>query len=124
NSACYNAFLVTADVPEIYMQQFWYTVKNVKKSSFYEFDLDDKKCRVDVELFMKILDICPRVQGEKFIVPPSEEELLTFHIELGYKGQHNHLTSMFVDHVHQLWRTLTYIINKCLFGKSSSNDRL
>ncbi|GKB88260.1 hypothetical protein Tco_0960532, partial [Tanacetum coccineum] len=22
NSACYNAFLVSADVPEIYMQQF------------------------------------------------------------------------------------------------------
>ncbi|GJV79554.1 hypothetical protein Tco_1515424 [Tanacetum coccineum] len=26
NSACYDAFLVTADVPEIYMQQFWFLV--------------------------------------------------------------------------------------------------
>ncbi|GJT41485.1 hypothetical protein Tco_0941350 [Tanacetum coccineum] len=55
NLVCYNAFLVTADVPEIYMQRFWYSVKKVKKSSFYEFDLDDKKCRVDVEIFKKIL---------------------------------------------------------------------
>ncbi|GKA74428.1 hypothetical protein Tco_0780730 [Tanacetum coccineum] len=94
NSACYNAFLVTADASEIYMQQFWFSVKKVKKSSFYEFDLDDKKCIVYVELFKKILDICSRVQGEEFMVPPSEKELLTFLIELGYKGQLNHLASI------------------------------
>ncbi|GJS59665.1 hypothetical protein Tco_0654449 [Tanacetum coccineum] len=71
NSACYNAFIVTANVPEIYLQQIWNKVKKVKKSSFYEFDLDDKKCRVDVELFRKILGISPRVHSEGFIVPPS-----------------------------------------------------
>ncbi|GJU20331.1 hypothetical protein Tco_1153673 [Tanacetum coccineum] len=91
NSACYNAFLVTADVPEIYMQQFWNTVKKVKKSSFYEFDLDDKKYRVDVELFRKILDISPRVPNEDFIVPPSEESMITFLYKLEYKGQINKL---------------------------------
>ncbi|GJS52284.1 hypothetical protein Tco_0625646 [Tanacetum coccineum] len=85
NSPCYNAFLITADVPEIYMQQFWFTFKKVKKSSFYQFDLNDKKCQVDVELFRKILYICPRVPEEEFIVPPSEEALITFLYELGYK---------------------------------------
>ncbi|GKB49511.1 hypothetical protein Tco_0900264 [Tanacetum coccineum] len=109
---------VTADVPEIYMQQFWYSVKKVKKSSFYEFDLDEKKCRVDVELFMKILDICPRVQGEEFIVPPSKEELLTFLIELGYKGQQNHIASMFgmfhkenVEFAELIWEDFQYQID-------------
>nr|GEU93775.1 hypothetical protein [Tanacetum cinerariifolium] len=29
NSPCYNAFLITVDVPEIYMQQFWFTIKKV-----------------------------------------------------------------------------------------------
>ncbi|GJU61206.1 hypothetical protein Tco_1243041 [Tanacetum coccineum] len=55
NSPCYNAFLITVDVPEIYMQQFWFTITKVKKSSFYQFDLDNKKCQIDVELFWKIL---------------------------------------------------------------------
>ncbi|GJV73582.1 retrovirus-related pol polyprotein from transposon TNT 1-94 [Tanacetum coccineum] len=73
-------------------QQFWYTVKKVKNTTFYEFNLYDKKCKVDAEL--------------------------------AYKGQLNKLLSMFVDYMHQPWRTLAAIINKCLSGKSSSNDRL
>ncbi|GJV41951.1 hypothetical protein Tco_1420391 [Tanacetum coccineum] len=123
-SPCYNAFLVTADVPEIYMQQFWFTVKKIKKTTSYEFDLADKKCKVDVELFRKLLDICPRVPNEDFIVPPSEESLINFLYELGYKGQINKLATMFVDHMHQPWRALAIIINKCLSRKTSCNDGL
>ncbi|GJS08400.1 hypothetical protein Tco_0365196 [Tanacetum coccineum] len=93
-SPCYNAFLITTDVPKIYMHQFWLTVKKVKKSSFYQFDLADKKCQVDVELFRKILHICLRVLEEEFVEPPSKESLLTFLIELGYKGQLNQLSTM------------------------------
>ncbi|GJZ28934.1 retrovirus-related pol polyprotein from transposon TNT 1-94 [Tanacetum coccineum] len=123
-SPCYNAFLVSVDVPEIYKQQFWFTVKKIKKTTFYEFDLADKKCKVDVELFRKILDICPRVPNEDFIIPPYKESLINFLYELGYKGQINKLASMFVDHMHQPWRALATIINNCLSGKISSNDRL
>ncbi|GJR61430.1 retrovirus-related pol polyprotein from transposon TNT 1-94 [Tanacetum coccineum] len=36
-SPCYNDFIITADVPEIYMQQFWFTVSKVKNSSLYQF---------------------------------------------------------------------------------------
>ncbi|GKB44351.1 hypothetical protein Tco_0889293 [Tanacetum coccineum] len=70
------------------------------------------------------LNICPRVPGKEFIVPPSKEELLTFLIELGYKGELTHLPQMFIDHMHQPWRTVASIINKCLSGKITSNDKL
>nr|GEU54816.1 hypothetical protein [Tanacetum cinerariifolium] len=33
-------------------------------------------------------------------------------------------TNMFVDHMHQPWRTLATIINKCLSEKTTSNDKL
>ncbi|GKB00849.1 hypothetical protein Tco_0828893 [Tanacetum coccineum] len=79
----YKAFLATTNVPEIYMQQFWHTVTKVKESTFYEFKLENKKCLADVEVFRQALDICPRVPGKEFVVPPSEEELLTFLIGLG-----------------------------------------
>ncbi|GKA09675.1 hypothetical protein Tco_0689006 [Tanacetum coccineum] len=49
---------------------------------------------------------------------------LTFLIDLGYKGPLNRHTNMFVDHMHQPWRTLASIINKCLFEKTASNDKL
>ncbi|GJW52957.1 hypothetical protein Tco_0097042 [Tanacetum coccineum] len=92
--------------------QFWYTVKKIKGINSYEFDLANKKCTVDVEIFRKILGICLRVQGEDFVPPPSEEELLTFLLKLGYKGQLNKLPIMIVNYMHQPWRTLESIINK------------
>ncbi|GJV57876.1 hypothetical protein Tco_1458881 [Tanacetum coccineum] len=36
NTPCYNTFFISADVPKIYMQEFWLTIKKVKKSSFYQ----------------------------------------------------------------------------------------
>ncbi|GJX59361.1 hypothetical protein Tco_0290751 [Tanacetum coccineum] len=49
-SPCYLAILITANVPEIYMHQFWNTIKKIGDSDAYNFRLDKKKCRVDTEL--------------------------------------------------------------------------
>ncbi|GKE56910.1 hypothetical protein Tco_1496095, partial [Tanacetum coccineum] len=96
----------------------------VKESTFYEFKMANKKCLVDVEVFRQALDIFPRVSGKEFIEPPSKEELLTFLVGLGYKGVLTHLPQMLIDHMHQPWRTLASIINKCISRKTVSNDRL
>ncbi|GKA48485.1 retrovirus-related pol polyprotein from transposon TNT 1-94, partial [Tanacetum coccineum] len=124
NSTCFKAFTISADVPEIFMQQFWYTIKKVKESESYEFLLANKKCIVDAEVFRKILDICPRVEGEEFTLVQDDDDTLTFLTDLGYKGLLYKHTKMFVDHMHQPWRTLAAIINKCLSGKTTSNDKL
>ncbi|GJS27521.1 hypothetical protein Tco_0488141 [Tanacetum coccineum] len=124
NTTFYKAFLTSSDVPEIYLQQFWFTVTKIQKTNFYEFKLANKKCQFDVKVFRKALNICPRLQGKEFIIHPSEEELLTFLIALEYKVELTHLPQMFIDHMHQPWRTLESIINKCLSGKTTSNDRL
>ncbi|GKB58871.1 hypothetical protein Tco_0915057 [Tanacetum coccineum] len=102
NSTFFKAFTISAEVPEIFMQQFWYTIKKVQGIDSYEFLLANKKCRVDAEVFQKILDICPRVEGEEFTEVQDDDATLTFLIDLGYKA----------------------IINKCLSGKTASNDRL
>nr|GFA64563.1 hypothetical protein [Tanacetum cinerariifolium] len=51
-SPFFKAFLVTADVPEIYMQEFWATAY--------------------------VLHISPRVPGQSFAELPFEEEILEF----------------------------------------------
>ncbi|GKD31488.1 hypothetical protein Tco_1242266 [Tanacetum coccineum] len=76
------------------------------------------------EIFMTILDICPRVEGVDFTDVPDDDTALIFLIDLGYKGPLYKHTNMFVDHMHQPWRTLAAIINKCLSGKTASNDKL
>ncbi|GKB12566.1 hypothetical protein Tco_0846489 [Tanacetum coccineum] len=50
------------------------------------FDIDNKTCQIDVELFKEILDICPRVQNQEFTVPPFSDSLLEFLLDLGYKA--------------------------------------
>ncbi|GKB58719.1 hypothetical protein Tco_0914905 [Tanacetum coccineum] len=117
NSSCFKAFTISADIPEIFMQQFWYSIKKVQGTDSYEFLLANKKCVVNADVFRTILDICPRVEGVNFTDVPDDDTTLAFLIKVGYKGP-------LLDHMHQPWRTLAAIINKCLSGKTTSNDKL
>ncbi|GKF03637.1 hypothetical protein Tco_0030560, partial [Tanacetum coccineum] len=124
NSTCYKAFTISAEVPKIFMQQFWYTVKKVARTNSYKFHLANKKYLVDAKVFWKILDIYPRVLREDFTKVPDDESTLTFVIDLGYKGPLYKHPSMYLDHTHQPWRTLAAIINKYFSNKAASNSRL
>nr|GEX66153.1 zinc finger, CCHC-type [Tanacetum cinerariifolium] len=55
----FKAFLVTADVAEIYMQEFWATA-NVHHHSI-RFKMDNKKHIVNLESFREMLHISPRI---------------------------------------------------------------
>nr|GEV56316.1 copia protein [Tanacetum cinerariifolium] len=47
---CYPAFLITVDVPEVYMHQFWNSI--YKHDTFYRFKLDKKKrFKLTLEVF-------------------------------------------------------------------------
>ncbi|GKD18899.1 hypothetical protein Tco_1208057, partial [Tanacetum coccineum] len=80
-TTCYPAFLITAEVPVIYMYQFWATV--TKRKSSYRFKIDNKKFSVNVKVFRDILNICPKIQGQEFDEPPTKKEALSFIRELG-----------------------------------------
>nr|GFC65388.1 hypothetical protein [Tanacetum cinerariifolium] len=70
----FKAFLVIADVPEIYMQEFWATAYVHQHS--IRFKLDNKKHIVNLETFKDMLHICPRIPGQSFDELPFEEEIL------------------------------------------------
>ncbi|GJS66015.1 hypothetical protein Tco_0680579 [Tanacetum coccineum] len=57
---CYYAFLITADVPEVYMHQFWDSIH--KHDTFYRFKMDKRKrFKLTLEIFRDIFKICPRM---------------------------------------------------------------
>ncbi|GJV72932.1 retrovirus-related pol polyprotein from transposon TNT 1-94 [Tanacetum coccineum] len=116
-SPLYPTFLITAEVPEIYMHQFWHTITKIKNSSSYKFKLDKKHCKIDVEVFHNILQICLRLLNQEFDAPPSDEETVTFIKELGHKRYIKSVIDVVVDQMHQPWRTFASIINKCLSRK-------
>ncbi|GJZ96018.1 retrovirus-related pol polyprotein from transposon TNT 1-94, partial [Tanacetum coccineum] len=96
-SPCYPTFLITAGVPEIYMHQFWNTVTK----------------------------ICPKLPDQPFDIPPStNEDIVSFISEHGYIGNIETLPELFVDHMHQPWRTFATIINRYISGKTTGLDKL
>ncbi|GKA64468.1 hypothetical protein Tco_0764074 [Tanacetum coccineum] len=74
-TTCYLAFLITASVLVIYMQQFWATIK--KHDSSYRFTIDKKRFSIDMEVFREILQIYPRFLDQEFDDLPSEEEFFS-----------------------------------------------
>ncbi|GJW93641.1 hypothetical protein Tco_0173313 [Tanacetum coccineum] len=120
---CYPAFLITADVPEVYMHQFWNSV--YKHGTFNRFKIDKKKrFKLTLEVFRDIFQICPRVLGRDFDPLPSEEDTVSFLRELGHTGEINLLNDVVFDQMHQTWRTFVALINRGLSGKTSDLDKL
>nr|GEX72723.1 hypothetical protein [Tanacetum cinerariifolium] len=55
----FKAFLIIADVLEIYMQEFWATT--IVHYHYIRFKMDNKKHIVNLESFREMLHICPRL---------------------------------------------------------------
>nr|GEX82100.1 hypothetical protein [Tanacetum cinerariifolium] len=118
----FKAFLVIADVPKIYMQEFWATTMVHHHS--IRFKMDNKKHIVHLESFMEMLHICPRLPGQTFVEPPFEEEIMAFLRFLGHSRAIRRLTDVNINKLHQPWRSFAAIINKCLTRKSLGYDSL
>nr|GEW56608.1 hypothetical protein [Tanacetum cinerariifolium] len=108
---CYSAFLITADVPKVYMHQFWDSV--YKHDTLYRFKIDKRKrFKLTLEIFRDIFKICPRVQGQDFDALPIDEEIMSFLRDLGHNRETNSLNDVVVDHMHQPWRILLLSLTK------------
>nr|GEX90539.1 hypothetical protein [Tanacetum cinerariifolium] len=107
----FNAFLVTMDVPEIYMQEFWATATVYYHS--IRFKVDTKKHIINLESFRDILHICPRVPGQPFADPSFEEEILAFIHFLGHSAAIKMLTDGLyhkrnIDYAYLMWEDFVY----------------
>nr|GEW95323.1 hypothetical protein [Tanacetum cinerariifolium] len=118
----YKAFLVIVDVPEIYMQEFW-VAATVHHHSI-RFKMNNKKCIVNLEYFMEMLHICPRLPNQTFDELPFKEEILAFLRYLGHSGEIKKITDVNINKLHQPWRSFAAVINKCLSRKSTGYDSL
>nr|GEV56922.1 hypothetical protein [Tanacetum cinerariifolium] len=141
NSPLFRAFQVTADVLEIYMQEFWATAKlhhtsihvpEIYMQEFWataklhhnsiRFKIDTRKSVLDLEAFREMLHISPRTPNQPFADLPTEEEVLDFLRFLGHSHDIRYLTDVNVNKLYQPWRSFASVINKCLTGKSSGVD--
>ncbi|GKB95632.1 hypothetical protein Tco_0981769 [Tanacetum coccineum] len=73
----YQAFLITASIPAIYMHEFWTTASYHKHS--IRFKLNTKRYSFDLDTFRNMLQICPKLPGKRLVFK-SEQELAEDHI--------------------------------------------
>nr|GEV96580.1 retrovirus-related Pol polyprotein from transposon TNT 1-94 [Tanacetum cinerariifolium] len=120
---CYIAFVITVDIPEVYMHQFWNSV--YKHHDFYGFNIDKKKTfKLTLEVFRDILQICPKFEDRDFDALPSEEDTISLLKELGHTGVINSLNDVVIDQMHQPWRTFDALIKRSLSGKTTALEKL
>ncbi|GKA81758.1 hypothetical protein Tco_0788450 [Tanacetum coccineum] len=91
----YPAFLITASVPTVYMQEFWSTVTYQKHH--IRFKINKKSYSFDLDSFRNMLQMCLKLPTHEFVDPPFEEDILTFMRELGYSGNIKLLSDVKVD---------------------------
>ncbi|GJZ46951.1 retrovirus-related pol polyprotein from transposon TNT 1-94 [Tanacetum coccineum] len=91
----YQAFLISASVPAIFMHEFWATISYHKHC--IKFKMNKKNYSFDLETFRDMLQICLNLSGQKFEVPPFKEEILAFIRELGYPRDIKSLSDVKVD---------------------------
>nr|GEU84645.1 hypothetical protein [Tanacetum cinerariifolium] len=116
----YKAFLVTSNVPEIYMQEFWATA--TVHHHLIRFKTNNKKHIMNLEFFREMLQIFHRIPNQQFDELPFKEAILTFLRELGHSGEIKMITDVNINKLHQPWRSFAVVINKYLSGKVEHKD--
>nr|GEY46639.1 hypothetical protein [Tanacetum cinerariifolium] len=115
--------LLQANVPTIYIQQFWNTFIHDAKTEVYTFQQDKQWFTLNAGLLRKALDITPIDSAHPFELPPAGEHVMDFVNKLGYPKEIHFVSKMHVNNLYQPWRAILSLINQCLTGKTSRNDK-
>ncbi|GKD67063.1 hypothetical protein Tco_1309171, partial [Tanacetum coccineum] len=84
NTNFFQAFTASANVPAIYLQQFWNTMKYNEKTGVYSCQVDEQWFDLSADLLRKALAITPVIPAHPFELPPSGNTVIDFVNELGY----------------------------------------
>ncbi|GJT93713.1 hypothetical protein Tco_1082558 [Tanacetum coccineum] len=123
NTNFFRAFSASANVPSIYIQQFWNTLTQEVKTRVYRFQLDEQWFTLSSDLLCDALEITPVDPSNPFVSPLAGEIVMDFVNEMGYPKEIHFVSHMHVNNLFQSWRAIQSLINQCLTGKTSGNDK-
>ncbi|GKF64956.1 hypothetical protein Tco_0188404, partial [Tanacetum coccineum] len=110
NTNFFRAFSTPANVPSIYIQQFWNTLTQEAKTGVYMFQLDEQWFTLNFDLLRDALEITPFDPANPFVSPPAGEICLTGKTLGNDKTRHPVLQMLWgivtktnVDYVELLW---------------------
>ncbi|GJY55948.1 hypothetical protein Tco_0455063 [Tanacetum coccineum] len=97
NTNFFGAFSASANVPSIYIQQFWNTLTMDTKSGIYSFQLDELWFTLDVDLLRSALGITPKDPVHPFVAPLAGDLVIDFVNNLGYPEELQFVSKMYVN---------------------------
>ncbi|GJR55444.1 retrovirus-related pol polyprotein from transposon TNT 1-94 [Tanacetum coccineum] len=120
NTNFFQAFTASANVPAIYLQQFWKTMSYNEKTGVYSCQVDEQWFDLSADLLRKALAITPVNPAHPFELPPSGKT------SGSDKPRHPVLQMLWgivtytnVDHAELLWEELTQGIQTFFSHKPS-----
>ncbi|GJX88103.1 hypothetical protein Tco_0340117 [Tanacetum coccineum] len=119
----FRAFITSANVPTIYIQQLWNALVQDAKTRVYRFQLDEQWFTLNADLFRKALEITLVDSAHPFESPPAGYQVMDFVNELGYPEEIHFVSKIHVNNLYQPWRAIMSLINQCLTGKTSADDK-
>ncbi|GJU60340.1 hypothetical protein Tco_1238106 [Tanacetum coccineum] len=119
----YNAFIANIDVPEIYMQQFWYTITQELSTQKFYFTMGDQVIEVNEDLLRNAFNITPKDLVHPFTPLAPEKEIIRFVNQIGCVTPIKIISALRTNDMQLPWRTFMTMINRCLTGKNSGHDR-
>ncbi|GJW74178.1 monodehydroascorbate reductase [Tanacetum coccineum] len=123
NTNFFQALTASANVPAIYLQQFWKTMSYNEKTGVYSCQLDEQWFDLSADLLRNALAITPVKPTHPFELPPTGDTVLDFVNELGYPEPIEFVSSIRTNYVYQPWRAILSLLNQCLTGKTSGSDK-
>ena len=126
-----------AEVPEIYVQQFWHTLEYVKVNrpgaSHFRGRIDNRVVRLSFSLFRCILSLpegntiqnpFPNIEPTpRFASTLEDSELCVAVRQLGYTREFPFLGRFKRMYLANIWYTLFSILNRCLSSRSKGIDQ-
>nr|GEX20127.1 monodehydroascorbate reductase [Tanacetum cinerariifolium] len=125
NTNFFRAFTSSSNLPSIYIQQFWDTIRHDKKVGCYKCQLDEQWFDLTKETLREALQITHVNRNQAFAAPPSINGLIDFVNQLGYPKPRppvlqilwGIVTGANIDYAERIWEEFTQSIHTFIEDK-------
>ncbi|GJX89635.1 retrovirus-related pol polyprotein from transposon TNT 1-94 [Tanacetum coccineum] len=119
-----HALTATADVPAVYLQQFWRTVNKVRDTKdTIKFMLDTQKFTYTVDTFRDTLQLPVENPKNPFVAPANIHTIEAFMNRVGYQGVVDKVSAFYMKNPAQPWQSMFKVFNRFLTTRTSGHDQ-
>ncbi|GKA58198.1 retrovirus-related pol polyprotein from transposon TNT 1-94 [Tanacetum coccineum] len=114
----------TANVPAVYLQQFWRTMSKVPDTEdTIKFMLDTRQFIYTVDMFRDTLQLQVETPENPFVALANIHTIEAFMNRVGYQVVADKVSYFFMKNLAQPWQTMFKVFNRCLTTKTSGHDQ-